>query len=262
MLRFASAAVAFALLALALERTLRMTGRSDRLHLAAATVLLTLNQLAFIYGLHFTTAITIALVGGLIPILIVLFSAAMGIDRLTVRVIVASAVSFAGVALIVAGIPGGVSGLSGEFWGVVFAVATPVTFAAFSVAAAPPMARYSPYRINALSLLGTAAALLLVGSPTLPDQDYASPGTLAWLSLAFSAFGGLVLANVLWFGAIDRVGPSRASIFVNIQPFAAAVFAAILLAEELALVQVAGGVLIAVGIAISPRHPSPVPLEE
>jgi drug/metabolite transporter (DMT)-like permease len=58
---------------------------------------------------------------------------------------------------------------------------------------------------------------------------------------------------VLWFRAIHRVGPSRASMFANLQPFLAAVFALLLLSESLSWIQVLGGIAIGVGIVASRR---------
>ena len=43
----------------------------------------------------------------------------------------------------------------------------------------------------------------------------------------------LFLTNILWFTALDRVGPSRASLFANLQPFFAVLFALVLLSERL-----------------------------
>jgi drug/metabolite transporter (DMT)-like permease len=71
-----------------------------------------------------------------------------------------------------------------------------------------------------------------------------------------------VLTNLLWFTAIDRVGPSRASLFANLQPFLAAIIALVLLSEPITTVQIIGGVAIAGGIALSPRRPAPVPPAE
>ena len=62
--------------------------------------------------------------------------------------------------------------------------------------------------------------------------------------------GPLFLTNILWFTAVDRVGPSRASLFSNLQPFFAVVFALILLSESLQPLEIVGGILIFAGIAI------------
>src|SRR6185312_1512620 len=63
----------------------------------------------------------------------------------------------------------------------------------------------------------------------------------------------LFVTNLLWFTAIDRVGPSRASLFSNIQPFVGVVFAILLLGEHLSRWEIAGGVVIAGGIVAERR---------
>jgi drug/metabolite transporter (DMT)-like permease len=80
-----------------------------------------------------------------------------------------------------------------------------------------------------------------------------------WVGFAFAVLGPLVVTNLLWFTAIDRVGPSRASLFANLQPFLAAIVALIALSESITTVQVAGGLALAAGIAVAPRVPPPAP---
>ena len=99
------------------------------------------------------------------------------------------------------------------------------------------------------------------GSQQLSHQRY-DFGALVWIGFAFAVLGPLVLTNLLWFTAIDRVGPSRASLFANLQPFLAAIIALVLLSEPITTVQIIGGVAIAAGIAISPRRPAPGPPAE
>ena len=69
-----------------------------------------------------------------------------------------------------------------------------------------------------------------------------------WTLLAFATFGPLILTNVLWFHSLDRIGPARATLAANMQPFVAALFAVVLLSETLTLTQIGGGALIAAGI--------------
>ena len=72
-----------------------------------------------------------------------------------------------------------------------------------------------------------------------------------WAIFAFAVAGPLVVTNVLWFTAIDRVGPSRASLFANLQFFLAAIFGVILLSETITPLQVAGGATIGAAILLS-----------
>jgi drug/metabolite transporter (DMT)-like permease len=123
------------------------------------------------------------------------------------------------------------------------------------------MRRYSPFRLSAVFLLSVTPLLALAGSQQLAHQRY-DFGALVWIGFAFAVLGPLVLTNLLWFTAIDRVGPSRASLFANLQPFLAAIIALVLLSEPITTVQIIGGVAIAGGIALSPRRTAPAPPAE
>ena len=71
------------------------------------------------------------------------------------------------------------------------------------------MRRYSPFRLSAIFLLGAAALLVIAGAPQLDDQSFDLPASV-WLTFAYAVIGPLVITNLLWFTAIDWVGPSRA----------------------------------------------------
>ena len=251
--RYGLAGLIFVGLTLFAERTLRVERRHLPL-LALAAVTLWLNQLSFVFALDITTASTIGLVLGAIPIFAALLGLALGTERPTRRFWLAAAVSFAGVALVAAGAGGEVSG---SLTGILLGLSTGATWAAYSVTIAPLMRTYSPSRISALVVPAAWVLIALSGLPETEDQDWAL-GWEVWALLLFAALGPLVVTNVLWFRAIHRIGPAKATLAVNLQPFVAAVLAVVLLNEPLALLQVVGGVLIAVGILIVRRRaPSP-----
>jgi drug/metabolite transporter (DMT)-like permease len=107
----------------------------------------------------------------------------------------------------------------------------------------------------------TWLALMVAGSGQLADQER-DLGGLVWLGLAFAVVGPLVLTTVLWFTAVHRVGPARATLVINLQPFLGALFAVLLLSEPLTVTEVLGGALIAVGILLAgPRTPVAAPAE-
>jgi drug/metabolite transporter (DMT)-like permease len=247
-IRYAFGAAIFAGITYRREGTFEVRRRDVALLAGAAAVGIWLNQVSYVYALSFTTATTVALVLGATPIFAALIARAVGLERLSRRFWVASAVSFAGVALIAAG--GGGGGVSANVKGVGLAIATAATWAAYSVAVAPLMRRYSPYRISAIVLVLGWIPLFITGAKQLAEQQF-DLGWLTWLCLVYGVLGPLVLTNVLWFKSVDRVGPSHATLFANIQPFFAAIFAVILLSEPLGALQIAGGLAVLVGIAIS-----------
>jgi drug/metabolite transporter (DMT)-like permease len=249
--RYACAALIFVAITLVWEGSLRI-GRGRLPVIALCTALLFGNQLSFVYALKFTTATTVALLFGTLPIFTAILARGSGIERLSVRFWVAALVSFAGVAFVAVGSGGG---LSADLKGDVLAVAGAITWAGYSVAIGPLMRVYSPFRLSAIFLAAVTVPLALVGSKQLADQRFHF-GALVWLGFAFAVVGPLVTTNFLWFTAIDRVGPSRASLFANLQPFLAAIIALLLLSEKITTLEVVGGLAIGAGIALAPRGTS------
>ena len=178
-----------------------------------------------------------ALLFGTLPIFTALFARGSGVEHLPLRFWIAAGFSFAGVALVAVGSGGS---LSANVKGDVLALLGSATWAAYSVAIGPLMRRYSPFRLSAVFLPAVTVLLLVAGSRQLADQSF-DFGALVWIGFAFAVVGPLVITNLLWFTAIDRVGPSRASLFANLQPFLAALIALVLLSEPITAVQIVGG---------------------
>lgn len=255
-IRYALAALIFLAFVLPRERSLRIE-RRDLPLVAGAVVLLFLNQIGFVFAIDLTTATTVALLFGTLPIFTALIARLVGMEQLSRRFWIAAALSFGGVGLVTVGSGNSVSGNIG---GDLLAIMSAATWGGYSVALAPLMRRYSPYRLSAIFLVVVSVALLAAGAPQLEDQSLHLSG-LVWLSFVYAILGPLVITNLLWFSAIDRVGPSRASLFANLQPFLAAVIALLLLHENLTRLQFAGGLLIAAGIVFSRgRGPPPEPV--
>jgi drug/metabolite transporter (DMT)-like permease len=256
-LRFTAAALVFAAITYARERSFRMR-RNDFLLLAGAVVFgIWLNQISFVYSLKFTTASTAALVFGTLPIFTMLIARVSGVELLSKRFVAATAISFGGVALVAVGAEGDVAG---DPKGILLALMGAATWAVYSVALAPLMRRYSPFRISAVALLVGATMVLPTASPQIATQDF-NLDPLIWVIFVVAVFGPLVLTNLLWFTAIDRVGPSRASLVANLQPFLGAVFALLILGERMTALQVVGGLAIATGIVLA-RRQAPFPASE
>ncbi len=238
------------------ERSFRI-GRGDLWLVGLAAAAIFLNQWVFGYAIKYTTASTFALILATAPVFVGLLTGALGLERLGRRFWAAAAVTFAGVALVAAA----EGGFSGGRKGILLALCVPLTWSAYSMAIAPLMQSYSALRLSTVVLAIGSLPLVAVGPGQLAAQDY-SFGALLWFGFAYSVVGALFLTNILWFTAIDRVGAARATLFVNMQPFFAVVFALILLSEHLYRLQIAGGLLIFAGIAldrIRPRSPPAQP---
>jgi drug/metabolite transporter (DMT)-like permease len=251
-LRFGAAALVVSTITLGLERSLRFEPRYAVLLGVASIVGIYLNSITFVYSIDLTNASTVALIFGSLPIVTALIAYALGVERLHRRFWIAAAISFVGVVLVAVGSGNGVSGNLG---GNLLAFISAVTWGAYSVAIVPLLRRYSVWRISAGALLIGSVPLILTALPQIADQRW-DLDALVWAAFAFAVLGPLVLTNFLWFTAIEQVGPSRATLVTNLQPFLAALFAVALLSEELTWLQIAGGVAIGLALLLARRRPT------
>jgi drug/metabolite transporter (DMT)-like permease len=249
--RYALAGIIFVGLVLLAERSLRIERRHVPIMVLAAVVLW-LNQMSFVLALDATTATTIGLLLGAIPIFTALLGLALGRERLRRSFWVAAAISAIGVALVAVGSGHGVSG---GYEGIVLGLATCATWAAYSVAVAPLMHTYSALRVSAVVIPAAWVLIALCGIPSTHDQDWGL-GWQVWTLLVIATLGPLVLTNILWFRSLHRVGPARATLAVNLQPFVAALLAVVLLSEPLSAEQIAGGLLIGAGLVVARIGPA------
>jgi drug/metabolite transporter (DMT)-like permease len=255
--RYLLAALVFCAITLFAERSLRVAPRDLPLLLGAAAVLY-VNQVGFVYALHESTASVLALLLGATPIFAAIAGVLLGTELLPRRFWSGALLSFAGVALVALGAGDAVSG---SFVGVLLGVLTAASWAAYSMLITPLMRRYSASRISSVVLSATCVPLTLTALPQLADQDW-SLGWAVWLLLAFATLGPLVATNVMWFRSLDRIGPARATLAANLQPFVAALVAVVLLSESLGLLEIAGGLLIAAGIVAARRRVASTPPAE
>jgi drug/metabolite transporter (DMT)-like permease len=234
------------------ERSFRIA-RADWVYVGIAASMIFLNQLCFVYSLEFAHASTVSLLFASCPMFVGLIAIVVLRTDLHGSFWIGAGLTFAGVALIAAGAGGGlVSGWKGDL----LALALAVTWAGYTIAIAPLMQRYSPYRISAVVLALGWAPLALVSIPQIGRQDFAFSGTV-WVGFVYAVIGPLFLTNILWFTSVDRVGAARASIFNNMQPFFGVLFALLILSESLHALEIVGGILIFAGIYLERRLQQP-----
>ncbi|HEY5059854.1 MAG TPA: DMT family transporter [Gaiellaceae bacterium] len=220
--------------------------RSDWKLVGIAAVMIFLNQLCFVYSLKLGHASTVSLLFGTTPVFVALLSVVFRLGRLRRAFWFGAGLTFVGVALIAAASG---TGFSADMKGNVIAIGTALTWACYTIAIAPLMRRYSPFRISAVVLALGWVPLAIVGIPQVSHQHFAF-GWKVWLGFGFAVVGPLFLTNILWFTAVDIVGAARATLFNNLQPFFGVFFAIVLLSESLHPLEIAGGVLIFAGILL------------
>lgn len=90
--------------------------------------------------------------------------------------------------------------------------------------------------------------LAIVTAPLTPPPRLGS--ALAWAVLLYHALPGAV-AHFWWYAAVERVGPSRAAIFMNITPVVGIGMAGMLVGEEIGRWQIGGAAMVLAGVALT-----------
>ncbi len=94
--------------------------------------------------------------------------------------------------------------------------------------------------------------LALFTAPWFPRPDLSSP--VAWLVVLYQAILGAV-AHVWWYEGVKEVGPSRAAIFMNLQPVVGLGLAWVILGEKIGVPELLGGAAVLAGVALTARQP-------
>jgi len=246
-LRFATAGIALAVFVRWREGGLGVDRSDVRLVVLCGIVGIFLNQLTFTYAVDYTAAANVALILAAAPAFAAVFAVMLGHERVRPAHWLALGVSLVGVGLVVMG----GSDLAGfSLRGDLLAVGAALTWAAYTVMLRPLLGRYSAIRISALVILVGAVIMAPVTVVQVANQDFDSLRRLDWAAWLYSTIGPLLVTNWLYFRALHRVGAARATLYMYLQPFLGAVFAAWLLGEKLVAVQLIGGAVIVGGVAL------------
>ena len=210
----------------------------------------TAYQIAFIQGIARTTASHAALIFGISPVVVALLSRALGHEQIRASGWMGAALAFFGVYVIMAGKPaprGPSPSLAGD--ALVFLAA--ICWCVYTVLARPLLDRHSPLKVTALSMAWGALFMFPFCVPSLALQRWGDVTPLAWGSTLYSFVFALVVAYVLWYRSVRKVGNVRTAVYSNLVPVTGTVAGWLLLGERLYPALGVGAAAIFGGIALT-----------
>jgi drug/metabolite transporter (DMT)-like permease len=218
-------------------------------------------QICFVGGVAITSVSNAALIIGATPVVVALASALLGRERL-------GHLHWAGAALSVTGIYF-VVGLGASFGGAtlrgdLLVVASVFCWATYTLGAGQLIQRHSPLYITGTTMVVGAVPYVAIAMPQILNVDWLHVSTWAWGALVFSALFALNVAYLVWYMAVQEIGPSRTATYSNVVPIVAITVAAIWLREPLTLSKMAGAIAVLTGVFLTRlgAKPSAVPIEE
>jgi drug/metabolite transporter (DMT)-like permease len=203
------------------------------------------------WGIYTTSAANAAILQATAPVMVALGARAYLGERMRRRQRLGVAVSMLGVLLVVT--QGRLAELApselrlGDF----LTLLALVGWTVYTVFGKRVLTGHSPLlTTTAAYVCGTLILipLAVVTAPVMPRPRLASP--VAWAVLLYHAIPGAV-AHLWWYAAVERVGPSRAAIFMNITPVVGIGMAAVLVGEEIGPWQLGGAAMVLGGVALT-----------
>ncbi|MDI2128871.1 DMT family transporter [Yinghuangia seranimata] len=215
------------------------------------------NQL-LVHSLDHADPATIGSILGCAPVILATLGPLLAKRRPGARIVVGSVLVVAG-AVLVEGFG------SATPLGLVLALGVLVCELAFSLLAVPLLPGLGPMRVATYATALAVPQSLLTGWLMDGSGILRTPTAEEAAALGYMAAVMTVLAFILWYTALERLGPERAGLFAGLVPIAAAVTAPLFGAGDLRAGQLAGSAVVGLGVVVGmrttggrPAEPAPV----
>jgi drug/metabolite transporter (DMT)-like permease len=257
-LRFTMASV------LLLSLTRVQEGRFPRVSLGQLVLVVLLHltgvfayNALFFKGLSLIEASRASLIVATCPAVIAIASVLFLRERLAPLQAVGIPLSIVGAAVVIAkgdlrGIVAGGVGL-----GELCILGCVLNWAAYSLLGRVALRRLSPLVSVSYSSLAGAIALLLPAFYEGLTRTIPAASVLDWTSIAYLAVCGTVIGFVWFYQGVQRIGATRAGLFINFVPISAVILAFFLLREPITWSLAAGAILVLSGVYLTNRTSKP-----
>ncbi|WP_423462231.1 DMT family transporter [Promicromonospora sp. MS192] len=252
-LRYTLAAVVLVLLLRATGRTVPVPRGREWAWLAAVALSgLVLFNVGVVRGVAHAEPAVIGVAVAAVPVLLALVGPLLGGARPAPVVVAGAVVVTLGAALVTGGGRTDPAGLG-------YALLTLLCEAGFTLLAVPVLHRLGPHGVSLHAVW--LAALALWGLSLVTE----GPGAVLTLrsgqvsAVLHLALGVTVVAFLLWYTAVGRIGPGRAGLFTGVVPVASAVGGVLLGAPVPGPVVWLGVAVVGAGVLLGLRAPSTAP---
>lgn len=252
-LRMVVAGAAFALILWRMRPEDRAVERADRGRVVFLGLIGgTFYQLLFVSGVPATSVANTGLIFGLTPVVVSLFSSVVGHEELPWTRWAGAVLSVVGLYFVVGA---GAAVTRASLTGDALVFVAMLCWSAYSVASRPMLGRYSPTMLTAWAAIVAVPLYVLFAVPSLAATHWAAVSWWGWTLMLWSSTFCLVLAYVIWYTGVQKLGATRTSAYSNLTPIAAMVVAWLWLGETVTPGQAVGAAAILAGVFLTRLSP-------
>jgi drug/metabolite transporter (DMT)-like permease len=208
-----------------------------------------LYQYLFIEGLARTRVATAVLLMASTPAAIAIYGRLRGVEHMTSLAWSGIVLQLGGVAVLLVG-TGATSG-SDTLLGAALILGAVSSWAVYAIALKPIANEASWVEVSAYSLAGGALVTAALGAPAILGADWGAAPWAILPAIVYSGVGALVIATAFWYVGLRRLGPTRTSMYGQLQPIFAMAIAWAALGEVPTGWQGGGALLIMTGLVLA-----------
>jgi drug/metabolite transporter (DMT)-like permease len=215
----------------------------------------TIFNALFYWAAHYTTAVNMGVIQGVMPVLVMGFAFLLFGNRISGLQAIGLSASLVGVGVVAArGSWEVVRTLSFNIGDLGILAATTL-YAGYTVGLRkrPPLAPTVFFSAMAVAAFLTSLPLVAVeiarGEAMLPDA-------IGWLLVLYIGLVPSLMCQMTYMRAVQLIGPNRAGLFMNLVPVVAALFGVGLLGEHFGVYHAVGLALVLGGIWLAERRPA------
>jgi drug/metabolite transporter (DMT)-like permease len=222
----------------------------DFLYLSLVGVLgVGLFQFTFTYALKYTAAINVSIIMNTSPLFGAVLSVLFRIETFVAKRLLGMIIGFIGVYIIIT--KGTLYLQGGDTLGNLLAVSSSLLWALSTILSKPLLTRHSPLKVAAYSTITGSIVLCFFVPSHFSTRELAELSVFEWTILLYTVVFSMIVAILIWFRGVSRIGPSRAMLYQYSVPVFAVFFALLLLKEQLYLSQVIGAAIVFCGIMLA-----------
>jgi drug/metabolite transporter (DMT)-like permease len=230
-----------------------LPSRADTLRLLAYGALGNgIYQWLFVMGLSRARGGSASLILAASPAALALLGWATRTEKLTRFLIAGVVLSVSGVAMVMLG--DNVARAGGGSWsGSLYLVAATVSWAVYATLLRPLTQRLNGLHLTLITLVGGLVPLLMLTGADLMSTTWRDVQVATWGAMAYSGFGAIVVAYLIYYHGLKNLGATRTSLYANLQPFVAILVAWQFQNDRPTLWQIMGFLCITGGLLLARR---------
>ena len=174
-------------------------------------------QYFFVQGLSRARGGSASLILAASPAALALLGWATRTEKMTRFLIGGVLLSVSGVAMVMLGDNTG-DAHTGSWLGNLYLSLAVVTWAAYATLLRPLTQRVNGLHLTLITLIGGLVPLLALSGSDLLATEWLLLSWRTWAAMAYAAIGAIVIAYVIYYYGLKKIGATRTSLYANLQP--------------------------------------------